>query len=92
MFIKKAKGPLFVLLKDGRRMSRADLPPAGTRRWVASRKALVVHAVEAGLLAPEEACEIYSLSEEELSDWRSRAVQHGEKALKATAVQKYRQP
>ncbi len=92
MYIKKGKGPVFVTLEDGRRISRADLPPADTKRWVASRKARVVEAVEAGLLQPEEACQFYGLSPEELEDWRKRARSHGKKALKATAVQKYRQP
>lgn len=92
MYIKKGKGPVFVTLPDGRRISRADLPPADTRRWVASRKARVVEAVEAGLLQPEEACEHYGLSCEELEAWRERARKHGKNALKATTVQKYRQP
>jgi hypothetical protein len=68
MYIKKGKGPVFVTLKDGSQMSRADLPPPATRRWVASRKARVVNAVEAGLLNTGEACETYDLSEEELLD------------------------
>ncbi|NOX73052.1 MAG: DUF1153 domain-containing protein [Alphaproteobacteria bacterium] len=92
MYIRKGKGPVFVTLKDGSKMSRADLPPAKTRRWVASRKARVVTAVEAGLLDVKEACEIYDLSKEELLDWCNRAKIHGEAALKATAAQKYRQP
>jgi len=92
MYIKKGKGPMLVRLKDGSVMSRADLPPAGTTRWVASRKALVVRAVEAGLLSTEEACATFKLCEEELNDWIDKARDHGEAALKATSVQKYRQP
>ena len=92
MFIKKPKGPVFVTLKDGRTISRADLPPASTRRWVASRKAAVVLAVEAGLINVNEACEIYGLSEEEFLSWQQKVRNFGEQALKATAVQKYRQP
>ena len=92
MYIKKGKGPVFATLPDGRRISRADLPPPDTTRWVASRKARVVEAVEAGLLQPEEACDYYGLSSEELAEWRERARKHGKKALKATSVQKYRQP
>ncbi|MFT5638610.1 MAG: transposase-like protein [Paracoccaceae bacterium] len=92
MFIRKGKGPVFVSLKDGSKMSRADLPPAATRRWVASRKARVVLAVEAGLLDQSEACKTYGLSQEELSDWCNKARAHGEVALKTTATQKYIQP
>lgn len=91
MFIKKSKGPAIVTLPDGTSMSRADLPPADTTRWVASRKALVVRAISAGLIEAAEACEIYNLSEEELADWCKKARSYGENALKATAAKKYRQ-
>ncbi|MCA8868059.1 MAG: DUF1153 domain-containing protein [Rhodobacteraceae bacterium] len=92
MFIKKGKGPLFVTLDDGRKISRADLPPRDTKRWVAARKAMVAHAVRAGLLEMAEACDIYNLSEEELQGWISLLEAHGDKALKSTFLQKYRQP
>jgi hypothetical protein len=48
--------------------------------------------VDHGLLAPEEACEMYQLSSEELEIWRSAVRQHGAAALRVTAIQKYRQP
>lgn len=73
-------------------MTRADLPPAETRRWVASRKARVVKAVAYGLLPLKEALERYQLSEEEFGLWRDAVARHGEKGLKVTAIQKYRQP
>lgn len=92
MYIKRVKGPVFVTLGDGRRMSRADLPPPDTSRWVASRKSKVVLAVTAGLIELKEACEMYGLSEEELTDWCLRVESHGEQALKSTNTQKYRQP
>lgn len=88
MYIKKGKGPVLVTLKDGSAMSRADLPPKSTRRWVASRKAAVVRAVNAGLISEEEACELYSLSVEELTSWRETVQQHGESALRTMALQK----
>jgi hypothetical protein len=72
-------------------MSRADLPPPETRRWVASRKAKVVKAVAYGLITLKEALERYQLSEEEFGIWRNAVELHGEKALKVTAIQKYRQ-
>ena len=57
MFLKKIDGPRAVTLPDGMVLTRADLPPAPTRRWVASRKALVVKAVEHGLITRAEALE-----------------------------------
>jgi hypothetical protein len=91
MYIRKAKGPVFVDLPDGRRLTRSDLPPAETERWVARRKAIVVAAVDHGLLDPGEACEMYRLSSEELDNWRLAMARHGASALRATALQKYRQ-
>jgi len=42
-----------------------DLPPPGTKRWIARRKAAVVAAVRSGAIGLEEACRRYELSEEE---------------------------
>jgi len=92
MFIKRAKGPSVVRLPDGTLLSRADLPDPATRRWVARRKALVVQAVEHGLLEAEEACALYGLSEEEVQGWRKAMAQHGTRALRVTTIQEYRQP
>lgn len=91
MFLKKIDGPRAVTLPDGTVLSRADLPPAETRRWVASRKVVVVRAVEHGLLSRAEALERYALSEEEFDSWQNAVVSHGIEALKVTALQKYRQ-
>ena len=92
MYLKKVDGPRAVQLPDGSFLTRADLPPADTQRWVASRKAIVVRAVQYGLLSVDQALERYELSEEELESWLVAAQRHGEDALKATRVQKYRQP
>ena len=73
-------------------MTRADLPPPETRRWVASRKASVVKAVVYGLLSRNDAKEMYGLSDEELSEWESAMQNHGVRGLKTTSLQKYRQP
>ena len=91
MFLKRVDGPRMVTLPDGTVMTRADLPPMNTRRWVASRKAAVVKAIAAGLISGEEACRRYGLSEQELTSWQTAIMNFGEVALKATAVQKYRQ-
>ncbi|MHA6262035.1 CtrA inhibitor SciP [Arenibacterium sp. CAU 1754] len=92
MFLKKVDGPRAVTLPDGSVMTRADLPPATTGRWVASRKAAVVRGVLYGLITQSEAQRRYGLSEEEFQSWLSAVAEHGEDALKATALKKYRQP
>lgn len=91
MYLKRVDGPRQVTLPDGSTLSRADLPPAETLRWVASRKAVVVKAVIHGLITQAEAMERYSLSEEEFVLWRRAVEAHGEKALRVTTIQKYRQ-
>jgi Protein of unknown function (DUF1153) len=91
MFLKRVDGPRQVTLPDGSILSRADLPPQDTRRWVASRKAVVVKAVLYGLITETEALERYALSEEEFQLWRKAVVEHGDKALRVTTIQKYRQ-
>lgn len=91
MYLKKVDGPRQVTLPDGSTLSRADLPAPDTRRWVASRKAVVVKAVLYGLISHGEALERYDLSEEEFGLWRQAVQDHGEKALRVTAIQKYRQ-
>ncbi|NEY88752.1 CtrA inhibitor SciP [Tabrizicola oligotrophica] len=91
MFLKRVDGPRQVTLPDGSILTRADLPPADTRRWVASRKAIVVKAVVYGLIAQPEALERYRLSEEEFTLWREAVEKHGDKALRVTTLQKYRQ-
>jgi len=91
MYLKKVDGPRSVTLADGSVMSRADLPPPETRRWVASRKAAVVRGVVYGLITQSEALERYGISDDEFMEWLRAVTDHGEAALKATAVQKYRQ-
>lgn len=92
MYLKKVDGPRSVTLADGSVMTQADLPPANTRRWVASRKAAVVRGVAYGLIAQADALTKYQISEAEFQEWVRAVTEHGEEALKATAVQKYRQP
>lgn len=91
MYLKRVDGPRQVTLPDGRILTRADLPDPQTRRWVASRKIVVVRAVVHGLISEKEALERYRLSEEEFAQWRAAAERHGEEGLKVTLIQKYRQ-
>lgn len=91
MYLKKVEGQRAVTLPDGTVLTQADLPPATTRRWVASRKAAVVRGVLYGLISQDGALERYNLSAEEFAEWVRAVSNHGEDALKATALQKYRQ-
>lgn len=84
MYLRRMQGPASVLLPDGRRMTRADLPAPDTRRWVASRKAAVARAVTHGLITAEEACDRYRLSVEELAAWCTACARDGESGLRAT--------
>lgn len=91
MYIKRVDGPRAVTLADGTILTLADLPPKETRRWVASRKATVIHAVEHGLISRKAVLDRYGLSDEEFDLWRKAIKDHGVEALKVTALQKFRQ-
>ncbi|MBM2292787.1 DUF1153 domain-containing protein [Sulfitobacter pseudonitzschiae] len=90
MYLKKVDGPRAVTLLDGSVMTQADLPPAQTRRWVASRKAAVVRGVLYGLIGQAAALQRYDISAEEFGEWVRAVSLHGEEALKATALQRFR--
>lgn len=82
--------PRSVIGPDGQRLTRADLPPADTRRWVIRRKAEVVAAVNGDLLTLDEACDHYNLSHEEFDCWRKTIERHGIQGLRTTRIKKYR--
>ena len=92
MYLKKVEGPRTVRLKDGRSLTLAELPPANVRRWVASRKRIVVEASATGLIARSTALERYGLSDEELSAWESDFAAHGADGLKVTLQQRLKHP
>ena len=92
MYLKKISGARAVALKDGTVLTRADLPPVTTRRWVASRKAVIVRALDVGLISQDEALATWGLSDEELSIWKQALERHGVAGLRVTRVQRYRQP
>jgi hypothetical protein len=77
-FSKSVMGP------DGMPLTLADLPPMGTTRWVARRKAQVVAAVRGGLLSLEQASERYALTAEEFMAWRNAVDRFGLAGLRAT--------
>ena len=58
------------------------LPPAGTRRWVARRKAQVVEAVQSGILRLDVALKRYELSIEEFSAWKRSFYRSGVEGLR----------
>lgn len=63
-----------------------DLPPADTKRWVASRKAAVIAGLRAGAITTKEACQRYALSQEELLGWQRAFEADGMRGLCATRL------
>ena len=74
----------------GAPLTLADLPPPSTQRWVIRRKAEVVAAVRGGLLSLDEACERYSLTNEEFLAWQQSIDRYGMPGLRTTRLQQYR--
>lgn len=68
----------------------SHLPPPDTKRWVISRKAIVVDAVRKGHIALADVCARYSLSEEEIRSWMKLSERGGSRALRVTRLQDYR--
>lgn len=66
------------------------LPPPTTQRWVKSRKLAVIKAIESGVLTDEQACQRYSLSQEELDSWKRALNRFGPGALRTTHINRYR--
>ncbi len=75
---------------NGKVITKDNLPPPNTKRWVIRRKAEVVAAVRGGVLTLDEACRRYTLSVEEFLAWQRAIDQHGIPGLRATRVQQYR--
>ena len=75
----------------GKPLTSDMLPPADTVRWVPRLKAQVVCAVRGALITRQEACDRYSISNDELSSWEKLLDDHGTKALRVTKTQHYRQ-
>jgi hypothetical protein len=90
MYLKKSDGPRVVNLPDGSILTRDDLPCESTKRWVASRKAIVAKAVMFGLIRRSDAMSRYDLSDEELSDWIDAVQRYGHEGLKITQIDQLR--
>jgi hypothetical protein len=80
-----------VLGPDGSPLTITDLPSPETKRWVPSRKAVVVAAVCGGLLSLEEACSRYTLTVEEFLAWQESVQRHGLAGLRTSRLLQYRQ-
>ena len=73
-----------------RHYTEVTLPPTDTVRWVASRKIIVLAAIDAGSLSIEEACLMYRLSIEEIASWSRLTALHGSDGLKISRLGEYR--
>jgi hypothetical protein len=76
--------------RSGPPMTLDQLPPADTKRWVASRKAAVVGAISQNLLTRGEAKVRYGISEAELGHWEIAIESAGTRGLRVTHLQRYR--
>ncbi|MFZ4381340.1 MAG: DUF1153 domain-containing protein [Sandarakinorhabdus sp.] len=66
------------------------LPPADTVRWVPSRKAAVLNAINDGRISLDEACQRWRLSLEEIQLWQRAVDRVGTPGLRVTRAQIYR--
>jgi hypothetical protein len=73
---------------ENRHCAEVILPPSNTVRWVASRKTMVLAAIDAGSLSIEEACLMYRLSE--IASWSRLIGLHGRDGLKSSKLGGYR--
>ena len=73
-----------------RHCAEVTLPPSDTVRWVASRKTMVLAAIDAGSLSMEEARLMYRLSIEEIASWSRLIGLHGTDGLKSSKLGGYR--
>ena len=71
-------------------ITRDSLPPTDTTRWVASRKAQVVAAVETGLMTIDEVMLRYRLSLEEFYSWQRAMDRAGVSGLRVAWSQQDR--
>ena len=86
-----SRGESYVIGPTGAPLTRNDLPPPNTGRWVIRRKAEVVAAVRGGLISLEDALERYRLTAEEFIAWQKAIDKWGMQGLRTTRIQHYRQ-
>lgn len=83
-------GQPHVLGPAGEILTLRDLPPAGTRRWTARRKAMVLAAVSGGLISVDEACRHYDLTLTEFAGWQRANARGGVAGLRVSQTQEGR--
>jgi hypothetical protein len=67
-----------------------DLPSPDIKRWHIHHKAILVTAVQRGLINLAEACTRYRITSEEFLSWKRLLDEHGLRGLRATRLQEYR--
>ncbi|MBA4161578.1 MAG: DUF1153 domain-containing protein [Novosphingobium sp.] len=82
--------PLRIIGPHSEVLTQDNLPPPDTTRWVASRKAQVVAAVQTGLMSLEEVMRRYNLSLEEFYSWQHAMDRAGVKGLRVAWSQQDR--
>lgn len=82
--------PGMPLSPSGKPLTRDDLPPSDTKRWVTRRKAAVVDGVRSGLISLNDACRRYTLSVDEFLSWQRLFDSHGLSGLRCTRTKEYR--
>jgi hypothetical protein len=81
------KREVYFIAPDGKKITLADLPPSGTRRWAPRQKATIIMAVQHGLISVEETCTRYSLTFDEYLSWQRSFERYGLGGLLAACVQ-----
>ena len=71
-------------------MTDQPLPPPGTERWTAKRKARLVAAIAAGEITSERVLTNYHISPEELASWQRLNAKAGAPGLRTTRLKDYR--
>lgn len=71
-------------------LDKHGLPHIDTVRWVPSRKAAVLKAINCGQISLDEACRRWHLSVEEIQLWQRAMDKVGTPGLRVTRVQIYR--
>jgi Protein of unknown function (DUF1153) len=90
MFEYHNSRPARIIGPDSEVLTEQSLPPPNTTRWVASRKAQVVVAVQAGLLTFEQVQDRYGLSLEEFYGWQHAMDSAGVAGLRVAWSQEER--
>ena len=67
-----------------------DLPPPGSMRWTAWKKAAVIRAVRNGIITASEVRIRYLLSEEELAGWQADFDRSGLSGLQQKSLRQRR--